>query len=221
MFPTAQDRFLTGRFKVVLKILHQRFISLSIINTSKKKTLDEAIRERSSKAGNAKGTSSVDRISLAHAVDTKRVSLVLQQAFAEPISNLRYAIDPSNEGVGVGTTVYRVLGTADLDGEDQDWSLILKQIRKLEGQENERSAFYWSREADYYASELCYSDVGIRSPKCHRVQRVSEEEILLWLEDVPHGDSEWGDKQHIDAAFKLGQFSGYWGPKNGCARMHG
>jgi hypothetical protein len=91
------------------------------------------------------------------------------------------------------------------------WAVILKTLKRQPGQENERAPHYWKREAEFFGSSLASEiDVGLCPPRCFAVQPISEDEIALWLEHIPHRTTLWTDDQFYAAARKIGQFNGYW-----------
>jgi hypothetical protein len=85
-------------------------------------------------------------------------------------------------GIGLGTAVHIVEGTADERGHVRPWAMVLKTLTKLPGQEHEREPHYWKREAEFFGCSLPSEiDVGLRPPRCYAIQPLSEDEIALWL----------------------------------------
>jgi hypothetical protein len=137
---------------------------------------------------------------------------LVRQALCLPAATVR---DVSSRqvhgGIGVGTSVFVVKGTAHNRGQVRPWTIIVKTLSRLPGQDDQRLALYWKREAAFLSSALAQEmEVGLRPPRCFAVQPVAEDEIALWLEHVPHQSALWTDALYYRAAHKLGQFNGHW-----------
>jgi thiamine kinase-like enzyme len=137
---------------------------------------------------------------------------MVRQALSSSTAIVRdVSIRQVQHGIGVGTAVYIVEGTADERGQVRPWAIVLKTLAKQPGQEDERGPFYWKREAEFFASSLSQEiHTGLRPPRCYAVQSISADEIALWLEYVPHRTTLWTDEQFYRAARKVGQFNGCW-----------
>jgi hypothetical protein len=87
-------------------------------------------------------------------------------------------------GLG-GQGVFRVAGTATVNGDAIPWSLMLKVLRRADANRHPTDLGYWLREREVvesgFAAEL---PAGLASPRCYAVVDVSASEAHLWFEDL-------------------------------------
>jgi hypothetical protein len=113
-------------------------------------------------------------------------------------------------GGGHNSEIFRFSGNASDQGVILPWSLILKIIRRLEGEENPLSLRYWKREALVYRSGLLDDLPGrIRAPRCYEVTERPENEVWLWQEDIVDDiKGKWSLDQYGIVARHVGEFNG-------------
>lgn len=112
-------------------------------------------------------------------------------------------------GGGIGNSaVYRFAGSCVTDGESCEWSLILKIVRSGED-DNVSSNHYWKREFEAYQSGWLnnLSTPSLRAPICYHAE-MTDQAIVLWLEDVAGPNQKWDRHSLATAARHLGQFNG-------------
>ena len=74
-------------------------------------------------------------------------------------------------GVGAGTAVYRFTGQARDQEKTVPWSLVLKVLHPVAGQDDPSHWFYWKREAEAYRSGWLEDLPGsIAAPRCYGVE---------------------------------------------------
>ena len=178
------------------------------IMADEKKSLNEALADRT------RGT----RNETTHAEQVKRAmqqvnldDLVAQSLSVPQVSVNDFSASNIAVGVGVGSSVHKIVGTAEFDGRTVPWSIVLKLLNKLPGQEASASGFYWHREADFFRSDIAEAiHDGLRPPRRFAVVDFSADAAALWLEDIPHSDGRWTELQFNKAAWRIGLFSGTW-----------
>ena len=108
----------------------------------------------------------------------------------------------------------RVTGDTAVGGEKRPWSLVLKAFRRPAEPESssvEPTHYeYWEREPRFFES-LIPADLGpgLRSVRSYGVDRRSESEVWLWLEDLPDSSEQrWSTQTFQRVAEDLGRFAG-------------
>jgi hypothetical protein len=92
--------------------------------------------------------------------------------------------DALGGGLG-GQAVFRVAGTATVDGEDSAWSVVLKVLRRTESNAAPDALDYWRREREAIRTGLADGlPDGLGAPRCLGVADRSPEETWLWFEDL-------------------------------------
>jgi hypothetical protein len=107
--------------------------------------------------------------------------------------------------------LYRFQGHAQVDGEMQPWSAVLKILRKPD-QEDSQSFLgwdYWKREMLAYQSGLLADlPAGMRAPRCFGVSE-TQTGGWVWMEDIQEpGGHAWSLANFQLAARRLGQHAG-------------
>jgi len=147
-----------------------------------------------------------------HIVRSADLDSIVRQALSSSTATIRdISIRREHGGIGIGTAVLVVEGTADEHGQVRPWAIILKILAKQPGQEDKRQPHYWKREAAFFSSSLAQEIcIGLRTPRCFAIQSISDDEIALWLEYVPHRTTLWSDELFYRAARRVGHFNGHW-----------
>ena len=117
-------------------------------------------------------------------------------------------IESIKGGIG-GSQVFKVSGTAGVGPQCEPWSVYLKILSKSSATQG-LSDDAWQREALLYEEGLL-TDLhgGLRAPVCFDLQRMSETEIWMWLEDVSEPtETPWSLARFALAAYHLGQVNG-------------
>jgi hypothetical protein len=108
----------------------------------------------------------------------------------------------------------RVTGNATVRDRTLSWSLVLKAFRSpaaAESGADEPTAYeYWEREPRFFESPIPTSlGPGLRSVRCHGVDRRSASEIWIWLEDLAaEREGPWDSAMFQGVAEDLGRFAG-------------
>lgn len=127
-----------------------------------------------------------------------------------------HAVEPIFIGIGTGTRLYRVTGTASTT-PPMDWSLVIKVFttEHLDFQsvsEDETAWDYWKREWQVYRSSwLPELDGPLIAPRClGSGELTGENGPLAWvaLEDLGHLPHRWPLAEFEDVASALGRFGG-------------
>ena len=106
--------------------------------------------------------------------------------------------------------VYRVSGTAEEQGRELDWSVVLKVGGAGYMGDDPADPQYWKREFLAYQSGFLASlPGGIQAPRCFVAEEASGRETRLWLEDVTDAyPGKWPSELYVQVAQRLGQLSG-------------
>ena len=115
-------------------------------------------------------------------------------------------------GASLNSEIYRFSGNSRDRGEVLSWSLILKIIHSLNGEDDPASLGYFKREALAYQSGLFDELPGILcAPRCFGLVEQSSSEIWLWIEEiVDELSGSWSLDQYGNVARHLGLFNGVY-----------
>ena len=150
------------------------------------------------------------------ALERAMVAELACAALAGPAELLEWRVEAINPGMGSATGgMYRVAGSALVDGQAAPWSIILKVMRLDASSANPAAreidhALYWEREALVYQSALL-DDLpgGVTAPRCLAVMRRPDDALWLWLEEArDRYGPQWPLEQYASAARCLGRFNG-------------
>ena len=138
------------------------------------------------------------------------VPLVRAALESDSLEVIDWQLVPIHGGAGLGTTVYRVLGTGREGVRDLDWSIILKVIHAGPEDQEPCGWNHCKREALIYASGLLDDlPAGLSAPRCLGVEDPSLDCSWLWLEDIPHSSEQpWSLADYAAVARQLGRFNG-------------
>jgi hypothetical protein len=111
-------------------------------------------------------------------------------------------------GIG-GTAVYRVSGTAQVDGQPRRWSLIAKLLY-ARPDEDPHSSHYWRREALIYRYGLLENLPGtLAAPRSFGVEDIDDAACLVWMQAIQDDSPvHWSLAEFGLAARHLGEFNG-------------
>lgn len=113
--------------------------------------------------------------------------------------------------VAGGLGVFRLVGSAKIEGQPYPWSVIAKVVSGsgVSGDANPSAWNYWKREILAYRSDLFNELSGnLVAPKCYGVTEHPNDEWRIWLEDILETPKTWTLERHGIAARHLGQFNG-------------
>ncbi|MBA2363133.1 MAG: phosphotransferase [Chloroflexia bacterium] len=152
--------------------------------------------------GNAAELDSINR--------DKLVPLVRTALGTDTLEIIDWQLVPIHGGGGLGTTIYRVVGTGRDGGKDVDWSIILKIIHAAGEDEEPCDWNHCKREALIYASGMLDDlPAGLSAPRCLGAEDPSLDCSWLWLEDIPHTSKQpWSLSDYATVARQLGRFNG-------------
>lgn len=147
----------------------------------------------------------------------KPVQAFLQNDSAEPIE---WKFEPLTGGFGnrVSLGVYKVTGTASVNGQIQNWQLALKIICLPEDEDwkatssNPNQYNYWRREAYLLESGfLEQAPTVFVIPQTYAVVPKPNNIVCLWMEYYDaHDDGLWTLERYARIAELLGQFGGFF-----------
>ncbi len=120
---------------------------------------------------------------------------------------------PLRGGASVGTgrcSLLLIRGTARQATARQPWSLILKIVAPVAGQDDPARIAYWKRERLLYGSGILDAlPGGLRAPRCYGVDDRPDGTAWLWLEHVREDEPRvWSGDRWALAARHLGQLNG-------------
>jgi hypothetical protein len=111
--------------------------------------------------------------------------------------------------------VYRVMGNAQDQSKEVDWSLVLKVVSCPHGEgaamfKDVTHPLYWKREVLAFQSGLLdHLAGGLEAPRCFSIDEQPDGSYWLWLEDVRDSHSRcWPLGQFARTAYTLGRFNG-------------
>ena len=137
------------------------------------------------------------------------VQAVLNDFSATVTGNL--SCEPTGApSVGDGTlAILMVEGQANTSSGRKKWSAVVKAM-DASRTNNQRGN---SRvEIAAYDSELLgVEGIGVRAARCYQIDRLPDEEVWLWLENLTGlVGPPWKPKDYVRAAADVGKFSSYW-----------
>lgn len=148
--------------------------------------------------------------------DAEMLALLARKACGREDLRLEgYQAQVIKGGAEVGSSIQRISGVGEADGQATPWSLILKTITCGPGNSSSpQAAHYWAREPYYYQSGILDNlPAGLRAPRCYgAVERPGS--FQLFLEDLCDefhrvGLSQgWPLDYYRRAARCLGRFNG-------------
>lgn len=155
-------------------------------------------------------------------IDQATLTTVVRQALnSERAVISDWGYDRVHGGAGdVGSVisgVYRFAGTAQDQGKEKDWSLILKVVGTTAAEDDPSETRYWKREVlAYQSGQLTDLPGGLASPRFFGGHEFSDKVVGLWLEDIADAvGSNWPLEQYGLVARHLGQFNGAYLGKQG------
>lgn len=140
---------------------------------------------------------------------TTLTSLVRQSVGHDAVALSNWECQPLHGGAGQGLGVYRVQGTATVDGLARSWSLILK-VLPAEATGDSSGWHYPPREwLAYQSGRLADLPGGLAAPRCFGSSVGPEGHGCLWLEEVSdEAGATWSLSDYGLVARRLGQFNG-------------
>jgi len=104
--------------------------------------------------------------------------------------------------------LFRWTGRAMVDGDEREWSLILKAWRRDPQTEGPGHWNYWKREFLAYSSGLLDGLPGISAPGLLGASNDGDV-VFAWLEEIRSDrDGRWPTERYVTAALHLGRFNG-------------
>ncbi|MGI8552959.1 MAG: hypothetical protein ACR2PL_19560 [Dehalococcoidia bacterium] len=112
--------------------------------------------------------------------------------------------------LAVARSVFVLRGVARVGSAEQPWSVVLKVLAPVGGQDDPAHIDYWKRERLLYRSGLLEAlPAGLRAPRCYGCNDWVDGSVWLWLEHVREdGEQPWPPARWALAARHLGQFNG-------------
>ena len=144
-------------------------------------------------------------------VEQEYLESLLQRALCTPDAHIReWGVQRLTGGLEVGSAIYRLQGSVEVEGKAQTWSLILKTSQPNAQIDDPQGFRYWKREMQAYQSGMLQELPGkVTAPRCYDICEKSDGSVWMWLEDIK-GDLEqpWSIVQYAHIASHLGQFNG-------------
>lgn len=127
----------------------------------------------------------------------------------------KHSLEALIGGSGEGSQgIYRVSGMGIDQGQELDWSMILKILAPPADLSSQAvyspSGFaYWKREAEALASGLLDElSPGLSAPHCYEVSNQADGSVWLWMEEVHKESAPWPVKRYGEVARMLGAWQG-------------
>ena len=145
---------------------------------------------------------------------TGRLQEIVRQVLGEPGATLgAWEITPLLGGMGAfnaARALCLVQGTAQMDGTEQPWSVVLKGFAPVAERHDPAHFDYWKREWLLYDSGFLDAlPPGLSAPRCYGTDRTDDGARWLWLEYVrEEGERRWSPAHWVRAARGLGRFNG-------------
>jgi hypothetical protein len=144
-------------------------------------------------------------------IDTDFLKNIVQQVLVDPDIRLKdWEAHQIKSGLEIGSNIYKLSGTADLEKTIKSWSLILKIVHPEEQFSDPEGYRYWEREIQAYQSGLFDSLPGhFSAPKLYQICEKPERSIWIFMEDIQDEFIRpWTLEQYNKAAHLLGKFNG-------------
>jgi hypothetical protein len=115
----------------------------------------------------------------------------------------------SNKGVINPDGLFLFSGEARADGTTRPWSVVLKHLKKPEGEQQPHELWYWKREVSAAHSGLLDELPGpVVAPRCYGTTEF-EDSAWLWMEHIHDArGGPWTLDDFAFAAKQLGRFNG-------------
>ncbi len=144
-------------------------------------------------------------------LDAARLTRVISTALDTPrrVELAAWTWQPVAGGLG-GQGVYRVAGSALVDGVATTWSVVVKVLRGDGSDTDPAAETYWLREREVIQSGLLDGvEGGVSTPLCLAVEDVAADETWLWFEevedDIPY---PWAPETWAEVARQFGRWQG-------------
>jgi hypothetical protein len=143
---------------------------------------------------------------------------IVQAILNDDSATVTGALNCSSTGgpsVGNGTlAILKVSGKANTTAEPVEWSVVIKVVDigvELESSHNNPRV-----EVEAYESGLLTnSRMGMRASRCYRVERLADNLVWLWIEDLSEWvGPPWDSASYLFASEQIGRFSGGWSIAN-------
>lgn len=147
-------------------------------------------------------------------VAAERLREVVRTALCEPAAVLgTWEATPLRGGASLASgasAIWRISGVARVGTAERSWSVVLKAVVAVAGQDDPTRIGYWKRERLLHESGvLANLPVGLRAPRCYGFDDLDDGSIWLWLEHVVEdGPRNWPRERWSLAARHLGQLNG-------------
>jgi hypothetical protein len=121
-----------------------------------------------------------------------------------------WEVEKLSGGLELGSTIYRLSGTAKVGDSEKSWSLIIKAIQRDQAKDDPDGCHYWKRDPLAYKSGILYELTGqVIAPRCLDVRENADGSIWLCLEEVKGDHARpWSLELYARAARQLGEFNG-------------
>jgi len=163
-----------------------------------------------------------------------RLQQIVQAALGEPDAALdawdAAPLKGRLDALSAARSVFLFRGAARVGAAERPWSVVLKVLAAVPGQDDPALTDYWYRERLLYDSGVLNAlPAGLQAPRCYGCDEVDRGVAWLWLEYV-HDDRvrPWTPEHWALVARKLGQFNGAYlagsplpqAPSLGGLRLH-
>ncbi len=149
---------------------------------------------------------------------SKDLDPIVQAVLGDQSATVTGSLDcqpTGGQSVGVGTlAILKLAGEADTSSGPAEWSVVIKAMEvgeSIVARHNDPRV-----EIDAYDSGLLTKiGTGMRSVRCYRVDRLPDDQVWLWIEDVSGWiGPPWDSAGYAIASECVGQFSGHWSIKD-------
>lgn len=140
----------------------------------------------------------------------QHLASVLQRLLGnQPAEVCEWGAQKLQGGLELSSSIYRLEGTAAVDGEVQSWSVIVKIIRPEAEFDDPQGYRYWKREIQYYQSGMLQDLPGqVSAPACYAIDEQTDGSVWLWLADIQDTQEHpWPIDRYTQVARQLGQFN--------------
>ena len=144
-------------------------------------------------------------------INPQYLTSLVGQALGEPSVQLgEWGIERLKGGLEFGSNIFRLAGMAEIGGNEQRWSLILKTILPEAEFDDPTSYRYWKRETLAFQSGLLYDLPGqVTAPRCYDVRENPDGSIWICMEEVKdEQEIPWSIERYAQVARHLGEFNG-------------
>jgi hypothetical protein len=144
-------------------------------------------------------------------VDAATLDPLVRSLLGEPaaIVGEDWSCRPLGGGAGEGLGLYRIAGSAQVNGDSRPWAIVVKVSAAANGAALDAWDFPAREEIAYGSGLLADLPEGLSAPRCLAIETRPDRTTRLWLEAVADAHpGPWSRERYAEVARHLGRFNG-------------